>query len=128
MIGYAAGFRWGRRFFSRPGKHQTCRERILADGERAYSKWGRLAVFVTPAVVSGTAGMRLRQFIIWNFIASFLYALSVTLSAYGIGRVLSGHHTGRDVGALLAGVIVTGIIVMVMRRRHERRKGATAEV
>jgi membrane protein DedA with SNARE-associated domain len=127
LIGYAAGFRWGRRFFARPGKHQTRRERILADGERAYARWGRLAVFVTPAVVSGTAGMRLRQFIIWNLIASFVYTLSVTLTAYGIGRVLSGYHTGRDVGALLAGVIVTGIIVVVIRRRHERRKGAAAE-
>lgn len=127
LIGYAAGFRWGRRFFARPGKHQSRRERILADGERAYAKWGRLAVFVTPAVVSGTAGMRLRQFVIWNFIASFVYAVSVTLSAYGLGRVLSGHTSARDIAALATGLIVTAIIVLVMRRRHERRKGATAE-
>lgn len=126
LIGYAAGFRWGRRLLARPGKHQSRRERILADGKRAYQKWGRLAVFVTPALVSGTAGMRLREFIVWSLIASFVYALSVTLSAYGIGRVLSGHHTGRDVGALIAGLVVTGLIVIVIRRRHERRKGITA--
>jgi membrane protein DedA with SNARE-associated domain len=126
LIGYAAGFRWGRRFFARPGKHQGRRERILADGERAYAKWGRLAVFVTPAIVSGTAGMRLRQFVVWNFIASFLYAVSVTLSAYGIGRVLSGHYTYRDIGALIIGLAVTALIVYGVRRRHERRKAAVA--
>ncbi len=44
--------RWGRQLLERPGKRQAGRQKIVDRGELAYEKWGRLAVFVTPAVVS----------------------------------------------------------------------------
>ena len=53
LIGYAVGDRWGRRLLERPGKHQARRARMVERGERAYAKWGRLAVFFTPAIISG---------------------------------------------------------------------------
>jgi hypothetical protein len=34
------------------------REKMMKRGERPYARWGWLAVFVTPAIVSGTAKMR----------------------------------------------------------------------
>jgi len=55
--GYAIGRRWGRRLLERPGRHLARREKVMERGERLYARWGWLAVFVTPAVVSGTAKM-----------------------------------------------------------------------
>src|SRR5271163_2951704 len=77
LIGYAVGFRWGRQILERPGKRQAGRQKIVERGEQAYEKWGRLAVFVTPAIVSGTAKMHHGQFVLWNFVASLAFALSV---------------------------------------------------
>jgi len=70
LIGYAIGSRWGRELFERPGKSQERRQKLLDRGERAYGRWGRAAVFFTPAIISGTAKMRHGQFVLWNLLAS----------------------------------------------------------
>jgi DNA-binding CsgD family transcriptional regulator len=53
--GYAIGRRWGRELLERPGRHQAGPEKTMKRGERLYARWGWLAVFFTPAVISGTA-------------------------------------------------------------------------
>jgi membrane protein DedA with SNARE-associated domain len=126
LLGYAIGVRWGRRLMERPGRHQAGRQKVMARGEEAYAKWGRLAVFFTPAIVSGTAKMRHGQFALWNFVASLAFALSVTASAYGLGRIVTGHHSARDVAILLGGVAVGVLLVAVFVRRHRRFKAAQA--
>ena len=96
---------------------------MLAEGEHAYARWGRLAVFVTPAIISGTARMRHGQFIVWNLLASLAFSVSVGASVYGLGRIASGHHTGRDLAVLVVGVGVGTLLVVRARRRHRRRRG-----
>jgi membrane-associated protein len=123
LIGYAVGDRWGQLLLERPGKHQEGRRKIVEKGERAYARWGRLAVFFTPAVVSGTAKMRHGQFVLWNLIASFAFAVSVAASAFGIGRVVTGHTSPRDIVTLLVGLAV-GALVMVWFVHHRRRRSA----
>ena len=54
---------------------------------------GWLAVFVTPAIVSGTAKMPPYRFAVWNLLDSLGSTVSVAASAYGIGRLAAGHHT-----------------------------------
>ena len=84
--GYAIGRRWGRRLLERPGRHQARREKMVERGEKLYARWGRLAVFFTPAIVSGTAKMRPYQFAFWNLLDSLAWTLLVAASAYGVGR------------------------------------------
>jgi membrane protein DedA with SNARE-associated domain len=120
LVGYSIGFRWGRELLNHPGKHQASRQKLIAQGERAYAKWGRLAVFFTPAIVSGTAKMQHRQFAVWNLIASFGFALSATASAYGLGRLATGHHAARDLGILILGVGVGALLTATFVRHHRR--------
>jgi membrane protein DedA with SNARE-associated domain len=122
LIGYDIGYRWGRELLERPGKHQVRRQTMMADAERAYAKWGGLAVFLTPAILSGTAKMRHRRFAFWNLVASLGFALSVTASAYGIGRLATGHHTGHDVAVLLVGLGAAALIMIVFLRHHRRAR------
>jgi membrane protein DedA with SNARE-associated domain len=120
LLGYAIGFRWGRDLLERPGKHQARRQTLMAQGERAYEKWGRLAVFFTPAIVSGAAKMQHRQFALWNLLASLGFSVSVAASAYGVGRLATGHHGWRDVAILLVGLAVGAFIATMFVRRHRR--------
>src|SRR5499427_4280623 len=120
--GYAIGRRWGRRLLERPGRHQAGREKILQRGERLYTRWGWLAVFVTPAIVSGTARMPAYRFALWNLLDSLGWSVSVAASAYGVGRLATGHHTGRDFAALLIGLAATVLVAVAAVRRHRRRK------
>ena len=127
LIGYAIGDRWGRQLLERPGKHQAGRQRMVERGERAYARWGRLAVFLTPAIVSGTAKMHHGQFVLWNLLASFAFALSVGASGSGIGGMLTGDTSPHVVGTLILGVVVGAsvMVVHVERRRRLRRRAET---
>jgi membrane protein DedA with SNARE-associated domain len=62
LIGYYFGNHWGSQILARPGKRQVGRQKLMDKGERAYARWGRLAVFFTPAIISGTAKMKFTQF------------------------------------------------------------------
>ena len=57
LVGYSVGIRWGRALLSRPGPLLARRQRVLTAGEAMYVKWGRLAVFFTPCMISGIAKM-----------------------------------------------------------------------
>jgi membrane-associated protein len=127
LLGYGIGSKWGRALMGRPGRHLAARQHVLEKGERAYARWGRLAVFFTPAIVSGTAKMRWAQFVLWNLLASFAFAVAVCASAYGIGRVVTGQTTPHDVATLLLGLAVSAGLVWAWHRRHVRdRRAATA--
>jgi membrane protein DedA with SNARE-associated domain len=119
--GYAIGRRWGRRLLERPGRHQARREKMVQRGEKLYARWGWLAVFFTPAIVSGTAKMRPYQFAVWNLLDSLGWAASVAASAYGVGRLATGHHTGHDIGILIIGLGAGALVTVAATRRHRRR-------
>ncbi len=122
LIGYAIGDRWGRRLVQRPGKRQSGRQKMLERGEVAYAKWGRLAVFFTPAIISGTAKMKYSQFVLWNLVASLGFTLSVGPSAYGVGRIATGHHSHTDILALVLGLAVGSTLVLLAVRHLRRRR------
>jgi membrane protein DedA with SNARE-associated domain len=73
--GYAIGRRWGRRLLEHPGRHQARREKVRERGESLYARWGALAVFVTPAIVSGTAKMPPYRFAVWNLLDSLTWTV-----------------------------------------------------
>ncbi len=122
LVGYSIGDRWGTRLLERPGKRQAGRQKLMDKGEAAYAKWGRLAVFFTPAIISGTAKMQRSQFAAWNLVASVMYTVSVAATSYGVGRVTTGHHSRNDIRILVLGLAVGSILIAVMVRRHRRHK------
>jgi membrane protein DedA with SNARE-associated domain len=124
LVGYFIGNRWGRRLLERPGKHQAGRQKMVEEGERAYARYGPLAVFFTPAIVSGTARMRRRQFIVWNLIDSFAFSVSVAASAYGVGKLVTGNLSGVSIAILVIGVLVGTLLVGLTIRRHRRARRA----
>ena len=123
LAGYAIGIRWGRALLDHPGPGLDRRQRALAGGEALYAKWGRLAVFFTPVLVSGIVRMKYSQFVIWNLIAGAVYVLSVGPAAYGAGKVTSGQASLGAVGSLLGGIAV-GVAAFLLARRYYRRRKA----
>jgi len=119
--GYAIGRRWGRRLLERPGRQHARREKVMARGESLYARWGFLGVFVTPAIVSGTAKMPPYKFAFWNLLASLGWTVSVAASGYGIGKLATGHHTWHDIAILVIGLAAGALITVTAVRRHRRR-------
>jgi membrane protein DedA with SNARE-associated domain len=120
--GYSIGRRWGRRLLERPGKHQAGREKMEERGEKLYARWGWLAVFFTPAIVSGTAKMRPYRFAFWNLLDSLGWSVSVAASAYGVGRLATGHHGAHDIAILVIGLAAGVLVAVTAVRRHRRRR------
>ncbi len=126
LIGYYVGTRWGSALLARPGKRQAGRQKLMNKGERAYEKWGRMAVFFTPAIISGTARMEFGQFAIWNFIASIAFTWAVAATAYGAGRVTTGHHSTEDILILVLGLATGAVLTGALVRRHRRHRSHVA--
>jgi membrane protein DedA with SNARE-associated domain len=120
LVGYFIGNRWGRRLLERPGKHRAGRQKMVEEGEKAYARYGPLAVFFTPSIVSGTARMRRRQFIVWNLVDSFGFSVAVAASAYGVGKLITGNLSGVNVAVLVVGLLV-GVLLVGLTIRHHRR-------
>ena len=123
MVGYSVGIRWGRALLSHPGPLLARRQRVLTAGEAMYVKWGRLAVFFTPCMISGIARMKYSQFVVWNFLAGAIYVVSVGLSVYGASEIATGHHDPVSVGSLVGGLAV-GAGAFLLGRRYSRRRKA----
>jgi membrane protein DedA with SNARE-associated domain len=126
--GYAIGRRWGRRLLERPGRHQARREKMMERGEQLYARWGFLAVFVTPAIVSGTAKMPPYRFATWNLLDSLGWTVSVAASAYGVSRLATGHHTWHDIAILVIGLSAGALVAVTAARRHRRRRAQRPSV
>jgi membrane protein DedA with SNARE-associated domain len=126
LAGYAIGIRRGRALMNHPGPWLDRRQRALSAGEVMYAKWGRLAVFFTPVLVSGIVKMKYSQFVVWNFLAGGVYVLSVGPAAYGAGKVSSGQGSLGDVGAIVGGIAVGVAAVMLARRYYHRHKARRA--
>jgi membrane protein DedA with SNARE-associated domain len=127
LAGYAIGVRWGRALLNHPGPWLDRRQQALSAGEVLYAKWGRLAVFFTPVLVSGIVRMKYAQFVIWNLIAGAVYVLSVGPAAYGAGKVTSGEASLGDVGTLVGGIAVAVAALLLARRYYRRHKARRAE-
>ena len=95
---------------------------MMERGERLYARWGFLAVFVTPAIVSGTANMPPYRFAFWNLLDSLGWSVAVAASAYGVGRLATGHHAVHDIAILVVGLAAGAIVAVVAVRRHRRRR------
>jgi membrane protein DedA with SNARE-associated domain len=123
--GFRIGGRWGRQLLERPGPALEWRKKTVAKGEEVYQKWGRAAVFVTPSIVSGALDMKFSQFVVWNFFAGTVFAVSVGAGAYGVGKVSTGHTDPVSLGMLIGGLAVAGLCA-VLAVRHYRRHRARA--
>jgi membrane protein DedA with SNARE-associated domain len=64
--------------------------------------------------------MKQGQFALWNFVASVAFALAVAPTAYGAGRVATGHNSTKDVIILIFGLAMSAMLVAILMRRHRR--------
>ena len=122
LAGYGLGARWGRKLVDVRVPWLRQRQNVVSRAEAAYAKWGRLAVFVTPTVVSGLLRMKFSQFAAWNFAVGAVYVLSVGPAAYGAGKVVANEQDWESLVALVAGLAIAAGCAMLAARYYRRRR------
>jgi membrane-associated protein len=134
-VSYAVGRRWGRPLVDR---FELTRRRlgpVIEEAERHFQAHGGLSVFgarwvgalraVVP-FVAGVARLRLRTFLLWNGLASVLWASAVVGLGAALGRPVAS--VVDRLGAWLSLVVVTVLLLLWFRRRHRRRLGGGGRV
>ena len=61
------------------------------------------------------------RFAVWNLLDSLGWTVSVAASAYGVGRLATGHHTRRDIAILVIGLAAGALVTLMVVRRHRKR-------
>jgi membrane protein DedA with SNARE-associated domain len=128
-IGYWIARKVGREVLEAPGPFYERRKRMLAAGDRFFSKHGAKAVFfgrwvaiarVTVAWLAGINEMPFRTFFMWNALGGITWACSFGLAAYFAGDAATKviHQVG-IYGAIALGVlIVSGLVYLKVRERR----------
>jgi membrane-associated protein len=125
-----AGRRWGERALRMfVGTHPKAAKR-MAWAERASRRWGWLAVgtayfLPVPSVLVyaavGWTGMRLRTFLIWDFVGALAWVALIVGLGYAIGqRAVDVAHAVSHYALALTLLLIVGIVarqMWVMRRR-----------
>ena len=83
-----------------------------------------LAVFFTPAIVSGTAKMQHGQFVLWNLLASFAFSAVGGRQLVRVGQDLHRPPLGLATSARCSSVSLVGALVTVLFVRHRRRSAS----
>jgi membrane protein DedA with SNARE-associated domain len=122
LIGYAIGARWGRRLLDLPGPWRERRQNTVARAEALYAKWGRLAIFFTPTLVSGILRMKYSRFVVWNFVVGSVYVLSIGPAAYGAGKVAASEEDWQSLAALVGGLAIAAGCAVLAARYYRRRR------
>jgi len=71
--------------------------------------------------------MKQGQFVVWNLVASTAFALAVAPTAYGAGKVATGHSSTKDIVILVFGLAMSALLVAILMRRHRRHVALAVE-
>jgi membrane protein DedA with SNARE-associated domain len=135
-VGFMIGRRLGRRVLLAPGPFERHRRRLIEVGEPFFERHGPKAVFlgrwvaglrITSAWLAGVNRMRWPTFLFWNALGGIVWATTVALLAYFLGRSAERIVQAVGAGAAVA-VVVAGLVAwFVVRRRRAaarvRRRG-----
>jgi uncharacterized protein (TIGR03382 family) len=136
-VGFAIGRHFGRRLLLASGPLEHHRRRIVELGEPFFERHGPKAVFlgrwvtglrITSAWLAGVNRMAWPTFLFWNALGGIVWAASVALLAYFLGRGAERVVQTAGLGAAFA-LVAIGLVawLVVRRRRHAaapvRRRG-----
>lgn len=139
-VGYAFGRKAGPRVFNKPDA-RLFRQEYVQQAQDFYEKHGGktviLARFVPivrtfAPIVAGVAKMNYRQFLLFNIIGAFLWAVGITYAGYGLGRWFE--HIGIEIDHILlpivAGIIIISVLPAIIHllRDKKRRDGFVSGV
>ena len=132
IIIYFLSLKVGRAIILKIGKYLLINENKLHKSEVWFQKYGKIAVLLgrlAPgireliSVPAGLAKMNLIPFILFTFIGSFLWSLSLTMIGFYLGEAWDEFsHESSDVFHIVAIVIIVSIIAILVYKIIIKKK------
>ncbi len=133
-VGYAFGYRVGRRLFQREDSWLFHREHLVR-AEAFFARHGGKAVVLarflpvvrtfTP-IVAGMGAMRYPRFAAFNVLGALLWAVGVTLAGYVLGNVVPG--ADRYLLPMILAIIVVSSVPSLLHLLREHREEVRARL
>ena len=127
-VGYWLGRTAGRRLLRRWGPVARYADKMLPPAERFFARHGGKAVFfarfitgirVVGAIVAGLAGMDWWRFLLWNAAGGIVWATTVALAAYYLGRAVA---STMDRYGVVGGAVVLAALAVLYGAVHGLRR------
>ncbi|HLO50598.1 MAG TPA: VTT domain-containing protein [Kamptonema sp.] len=126
-VGYATGYRLGRKLFQKKDSVLFKKEYLLKT-ENFYEKHGQKAVVLArfmpivrtfAPIVAGVAAMRYRTFMSYNLIGGFVWTVGLTLMGYYLGKVIP--DVDKYLLPIVVGIIVLSFVPSIIHLIQEKR-------
>jgi membrane protein DedA with SNARE-associated domain len=133
LTSYALGRRLGREFMVRHGPRVKITHERLAQVERFFERHGGKAILIGRFVglvravapfLAGASGMRVRSFLPWSLLGTFVWATSFTLVGYAFHRSFASAAGALTHGALALAVVAAAALALREHRRARRARAA----
>jgi len=130
LVGYEIGIHKGRWLLDHPGRLEKSRLKLLAKGDRAFSRHTFLASVTMPAFVSGIFRVRFYIFMLGALVAGIGWIGMYVGLSYFLGEEIA-KHIGKLGTRAVIGVIVIVVVGLCIRagvsRWRNTRHGRSAE-
>lgn len=138
-LGYAIGRRGGRQLLERLGRRfpRHFGPAQLAQGERAFDRWGVAAVFgarfvallrILAGPMAGALRVPYPKFLLANMAGGIAWATGTTFALYSLGQAADRWLNGFSWLALLVAVLFGVVTTLVLRQRARRLGGGSPAV
>lgn len=134
-VGYAFGRKAGPKVFNKPDA-RLFRQEYVQQAQEFYDKHGGKTVIIArfvpivrtfAPIVAGIAKMNYRQFLMFNVVGAFLWAVGITYAGFGLGRWFE--HLGIEIDHILlpivAGIIVISVLPAVIHIVADKKRRAS---
>ena len=106
VAGYEIGIRGGRGLLDHPGRLEKSRRKLLAKGDRTFSRWNFLASVTMPAFVSGIFRVRFRVFVLGAVVAGLGWVGMYLGVSYLLGAEIAKRIGNAGAKAVLGVVVI----------------------
>jgi membrane-associated protein len=127
-VGFAIGRRYGRGLFLIRGPALEHRKKALELGEPFFAKHGPKAVFlgrwvaglrIASAWLAGINRMHWPTFLFWNALGGIVWATTIALSVYFLGK--AAEHAITIAGPAAAAIVAIALVGFIVYKWRQRR-------
>ncbi|MBW4629444.1 MAG: VTT domain-containing protein [Brasilonema octagenarum HA4186-MV1] len=129
-VGYATGYRFGRRLFQKEDSRLFHKKHLVTTTE-FYHKHGKktliLARFVPivrtfAPIIAGVGSMDYRTFMFYNLIGGFLWTFGITLLGFLLGNSLPAEQLDKYLLPIIGLIVVVSLIPSILHIIKENKK------